>query len=260
MSLYIGAIDKATGKTYPQLIASTVNEDFIRYIADEYFAPSIGDVKYLAVPSSSVVNVNDENFDGWVYADGTTYEVPSDKFAEAKQMFGISPAATSMAVPDLCHFLRPQPNQFASTWPPGSGEAAVNHVNSSCGYSSHQHNIDTKIDYSRQGSFTVTDAFKMRITDTNHHSVAIPNGKVIHIDKTQWKKLIDKNDEFYNYYPAGHGPDTANRKDDEHVKVDLHLNTQLDFSLVPTGETGVDNPDTYPEYVPIFVMIYIGKK
>ena len=260
MSLYIGAIDKATGRTYPQLIASTVNADFIRYIADKYFMPSIGDVKYLAVPSSSVINVNDENFDGWVYADGTTYEVPSDKFAEAKQMFGTSPAATRMTVPDLCYFLRPQPNKFASTWPPSSGEAAVNHVDSSCGCSSHQHNIDTVINYSNGSSFVITNAFKMRLTDTEKFVVAKPNSNVIRITSTDWPRLMDPNDDYYNYYPAGHGPSNSKGSGDTQVNVDLNFNAKLDFSLFPTGETGVDNPDTYPEYVPIFVMVYIGKK
>lgn len=45
MSLYIGTSDSTA-----DLIASTVSKSAIQKLIEEYFMPSIGDVKYLAVP------------------------------------------------------------------------------------------------------------------------------------------------------------------------------------------------------------------
>ena len=260
MSLYIGVQDPATGRKYAQLIATTVSEAFIQELVDDYFSPAIGDVKYLAIPIQLTIDVNSESFDGWVYADGSSYTVPSGKFTIAKQMFGGNPSDTTITTPNLCYFACPYPDKFSSTWPSGSDKAAVQLQQGNCGCTYHKHHINTAINYAHGSSFVIKNAFKMRLTGTTGHTVAPESGKTKSVNSTTWYNLLDSSKAEYSYYPAGHGTGKDFSSKDQKIEVDLNFNANLDFSTFPTGESGSASPAPYPANVPIYVMVYIGRK
>lgn len=74
----------------------------------------VGEMKFLAVDGRTV-DVNSPSFDGWVFADGSTY-AKSD-FPEAYEAFKSAPGSTvdSFAVPVISGFVRPFPFRDQTT-------------------------------------------------------------------------------------------------------------------------------------------------
>ena len=100
----------------------------------------------------------------------------------------------------------------------------------------------------------------MRLTGTSRPTVAPPSGATVSTSKSAWYNLLRTDRPEYSYYPAGHGTASSYSSGDTKIAVDLNFNANLDFSTFPTGESGLDSPAPYPANVPIYVMVYIGRK
>lgn len=64
----------------------------------EYDSPLIGELKFVTDTSPRNIAVDSEEFDGWVYADGSSYS--SEKFPSASETFG-TPGSSTFNVPLL---------------------------------------------------------------------------------------------------------------------------------------------------------------
>ena len=246
MSLYIGTSDHTA-----DLIASTISKATIQKLIAQYFMPKIGDVKYLAVPYFQQVNIAAADFDGWVYADGSTLAVGAADFQQAKTFFGVSPTATRLPVPNLCRFVQASPsNSFKYSYQESDMPCA-----------DHKHNINTQISYNtNNGSFILSTAFKVAVTGTGTHCVAPPanaSGNVQKLTNDTWSKVFNN---LSTYVPCLHGPDREASGSDHRVNVDLNIPAGVDFSMMPTKNFGEDHPDVYPAHVLLAVMVYIGRK
>ena len=246
MSLYIGTSDNTA-----DLIASTISKATIQNLIEKYFMPNIGDVKYLAVPYFQQVDVTDDNFDGWVYADGSNIRVNSYDFRQAKQFFNVPLSATTLPIPNLCEFIQANPSNSKYTYS-GSDMPCTDH----------KHDINTEIKYnSNNGSFILSTAFKIAVTSTESHVIVHPtNGTTIKIPSNKpdtWKRLLKK---YSSFVPGLHGPGSSVSRSDHRVNIDLNIPSGVDFSVLPTKTTGEDYPNVYPAHVLLAVMLYIGRK
>jgi hypothetical protein len=90
---------------------------------DDFNVFDVGTLKFVALPKfdESVVrqygdnfnvDIDSEDFDGWVYPNGTVFTVDGNRFQEAFGLYGTEPEETgkrSFKVPDLRNFLRMNP-------------------------------------------------------------------------------------------------------------------------------------------------------
>ena len=94
----------------------------------EYPEPEIGELKFTALPPASEIDVNAEDFDGWVYPDGTTYIVAADDFADAKERFGQEPDSTRLTVPRLSGFFKADTDAADAEWRRFSNTGVPHHM------------------------------------------------------------------------------------------------------------------------------------
>lgn len=157
-----------------------------------------------------------------------------------------------MPIPDLCRFVQANPsNDFKYTYS-GSDMPCIDH----------KHDVDTEIKYnSNNGSFILSTAFKVAVTDTGTHVIVHPTNRttitVPSNNPDKWKKTLS---DHSDYIPGLHGPANILSPQDHRVNVDLHIPSGVDFSVLPTKTTGEDYPDVYPAHVLLAVMLYIGRK
>lgn len=97
------AVSDADGKMKDYTVKAPVQN------AEKLFDnPRIGELKFLAVPSLKAIDIDSENFDGWVYPDGSQFQ--KSRFPEAWEMFKENDSSTTFQVPNLTAFFKPNPD------------------------------------------------------------------------------------------------------------------------------------------------------
>ena len=71
-------------------------------------APEVGQLKLIYQTAKQVIDVNSDNFDGWVYADGSTY---SASMFDVKDAFDVNEDGT-FTVPNLNNFIKLNPKPY----------------------------------------------------------------------------------------------------------------------------------------------------
>lgn len=77
----------------------------------------IGELKFKILPNiinPSNININSDNFDGWVYPNGQSYTVASTDFQAAKQYFEQDVNSTTLTIPCLNNFIKANPTNNIS--------------------------------------------------------------------------------------------------------------------------------------------------
>jgi hypothetical protein len=182
--------------------------------------PRIGELKFLAVPSLGNIDIDSENFDGWVYPDGSEFQ--KSRFLEAWEMFKESDSSTTFRVPNLSAFFKPnpEPTQVGTTRTEGKTEGIPAHTHGIRKDSFEE--LDVKLDVSTQIPVTPND-------DETGGSNSIHSGS------KQMNNSYLTQDQY------------------ELVVGSINITSA-------TGELQVqsDSSETYPNHNLIPVMIYIG--
>ena len=92
---------------------------------------AIGEVKFLAVGKLSAIDIDSDDFDGWVYPDGSEY--PKDRFPEAWKAFSTDPNSDKFRVPVLSGFFKPNPFAYSGVsyeTVPGNDTGMLEHSHS----------------------------------------------------------------------------------------------------------------------------------
>lgn len=103
---------------------------------DQHFAGyshRIGELRFAALSSIEPIDVDSDDFDGWVYPDGSEY--PKERFPDAWAVFGDDPWSTTFRVPCLSTFFKPNP------FPYGGSSLSVVPAQTT-GIPPHRHSLD----------------------------------------------------------------------------------------------------------------------
>lgn len=108
--------------------------------------PRIGELKFMALGKLKSVDVMSEEFDGWVYPDGSEYS--AEDFPEAWLVYRSSTESGTFRVPVLSSFFRLNPGTKKS-------DAIRLEAGNVTAIPAHKHNIRSDIDASQCGNVEV---------------------------------------------------------------------------------------------------------
>ena len=227
----------------------------IQFIASKDFYTYLSVYRKYSIQGNNI-NIADASFDGFVIPNGTTFNCQANEFQDACKAYSSNhdPFATSFTVPDLNNmFFKCDPGLPASQMTPLSVVSYHNAI------LNHTHNI---IQNGSEMSIKLAN-----LTPIMKKSFKIQTGTINAYYNANYANIEMKNrlsNHIENYFYPGYGrlatKQMANRTLSAQIqpkieKITLNCNVS-EFKCQATGE----DSESYPTYVGIQALLYIGKK
>lgn len=184
--------------------------------------PEIGTLRFVYARSAmaAVADINADDFDGWVYPDGSTYQVDdTQRFSKALAVFGSG--RNAITVPDVGGFFKAV----------GSSVSSFARVPARYGVAKHSHQVDS---VRLSGDLKVKDGFKFDTYTNKTEGVQ----KGMFVNQVHWGAATET-------------PGVA----DIGFNIDL---SQVQFQGLSCQYEGQESGSYAPKHVTMPVMIYVG--
>lgn len=254
MSLFIGKNSNTTS-----LIATPADENMLIYVILKYFAPKIGQLKFVArknkhnIPgleqdSDGVWKLKASDpteFDGWVYLDGAKYSTSSfPKIANALGVPTMSDGFFIIPSFDDYFFSATSVQQQYSTIP--QTNAVIDH----------QHHINSK---SNAVAGKISNGFSAWVTrgcGSQGYMMDPAGSSTANVDGSTIGNFLYGHS-LESYLPVFHNG-VGGHADDPVFKTDLHVDVNSNFSSIKLMEYGSSSASIWPNCKTAAAMVYIG--